>query len=235
MVHIEERPLSAFEENFLPGFDLAVEQHSRVGDVLFQLLAVAAIGFVDLREVQGFLFQDRLEVDVLLLDVAAQLVAERRPVEKIDKTDAGSGDLVFVGRADAATGSADFSLAPESLPGLIDGLVVGHDQVGLVADPEQRVLQQVASCSEPADLLEQHLRIDHDAVADHAELARVKSAGWDQVQDRFFAVDDERVAGVVAALKTDDDVRVPAEEVDDLAFALVSPLSPDDSDVSHFK
>jgi hypothetical protein len=61
----------------------------------------------------------------------------------------------------------------------------------------------------------------------------VKGAGGDQVQDRLFALDDQRVAGVIAALEADYDIGILGEEVDDLPFALVSPLSSDNSDVGH--
>jgi hypothetical protein len=41
------------------------------------------------------------------------------------------------------------------------------------------------------------------------------------------------VTGVVAALESDDDVGILREEIDDLAFAFVSPLRPYDCDVGH--
>jgi hypothetical protein len=41
------------------------------------------------------------------------------------------------------------------------------------------------------------------------------------------------MAGVVAALKAHDDVRVVGEEIDDLALAFVTPLRPDDNDIRH--
>ena len=53
------------------------------------------------------------------------------------------------------------------------------------------------------------------------------------MQDRLFSVDDEGVAGIIAALKSDYDIRVLGEEVDDLTLALISPLSSDDSYVGH--
>jgi len=41
------------------------------------------------------------------------------------------------------------------------------------------------------------------------------------------------VAGVVAALKTHDDVRAMAEPIDDLAFTFVAPLSADNNYACH--
>jgi hypothetical protein len=53
------------------------------------------------------------------------------------------------------------------------------------------------------------------------------------VQDGFLAVHDQRVTGVIAALKTHDNVGLAGEKVDDFAFALVAPLGADDCDVCH--
>ena len=43
----------------------------------------------------------------------------------------------------------------------------------------------------------------------------------------FCPSDEDRVAGVVAALRADDDVRLLGQHVDDLAFAFVAPLGAD--------
>ena len=92
-------------------------------------------------------------------------------------------------------------------------------------------LWQMALGFERVDFLDQDLRIDDHAVADDAELVRVQRAGRDQVEDGLLAVDDQRVAGVVAALEADDDIGVVGEQIDDLALALVAPLGADDCDV----
>jgi len=51
------------------------------------------------------------------------------------------------------------------------------------------------------------------------------------MKDGFLAVDDERMTGVVTALVADDNVRVAGEQIDDLAFAFVTPLGADDCDI----
>ncbi|MNC94513.1 hypothetical protein D3C83_113870 [compost metagenome] len=84
---------------------------------------------------------------------------------------------------------------------------------------------------ERVNLVDQDFRIDDHAIADDAELVRVEGAGRDQMQDRFLAVDHQRMAGVVAALKADDDIGVAGKQIDDLAFTLVAPLGTDDCDV----
>ena len=48
-----------------------------------------------------------------------------------------------------------------------------------------------------------------------------------------LVADDQRVAGVVAALEAHHHVGAAGEPVDDLALALVAPLGADDGDVTH--
>ena len=86
------------------------------------------------------------------------------------------------------------------------------------------------SCGE---LLDQHLRVDDDAVADDAALAGVEDPGRDEVELPLVAVAHDRVAGVVAALEAHDRVGPLGEQVGDLALALVAPLGADDHDSRH--
>ena len=58
----------------------------------------------------------------------------------------------------------------------------------------------------------------------------MQNSGRDEVQDGFFTIDDDRMAGIVPALKTYDGVDAIGQHVDDLAFAFVTPLSADDDD-----
>ena len=53
-----------------------------------------------------------------------------------------------------------------------------------------------------------------------------------QLQRRLAALDDQRVAGVVAALEAHHALRVVGQPVDDLALAFVAPLGADDDDVA---
>ena len=57
--------------------------------------------------------------------------------------------------------------------------------------------------------------------------------GRQQAQLVADAVDDERVAGIVAALEAHDDVGALRQPVDDLALAFVAPLRSDDDHIRH--
>ncbi len=78
----------------------------------------------------------------------------------------------------------------------------------------------------------QRLRREHHAVADEAVDVAAQDARGNQVQHGLLAADDQRVAGVVAALEAHHALRVVGEPVDDLALALVAPLGADDDDVA---
>ncbi len=81
-----------------------------------------------------------------------------------------------------------------------------------------------------ADFFLQRGRRQHDAIADQAQHAFAQDAGRDQVQHRLLALDDERVAGVVAALETRDGADAFGQQIDDLAFAFVAPLRAENDD-----
>ena len=83
------------------------------------------------------------------------------------------------------------------------------------------------------DLADEVPGIEHHAVADDAELARAHHARGQQRQLVGLVADDERVAGVVAALEAHDDVGALRQPVDDLALALVAPLGADHHHIRH--
>src|SRR4051794_41918203 len=86
---------------------------------------------------------------------------------------------------------------------------------------------------QPLDLAGENSRVDDDAVADRADLARVEDPRGDQVELEGLTVADDRVAGVVSALKADHDIGLLREQVGDLALALVAPLGADYDDSRH--
>ena len=83
------------------------------------------------------------------------------------------------------------------------------------------------------DLIQQRVRVEHHAVADHRKFSRPHDAGRQERQFVGGAVDDQRMAGIMAALKADDDVGLFGEPVDDLAFAFVAPLGADHDNICH--
>src|SRR5205823_6675934 len=129
---------------------------------------------------------------------------------------------------DPAPRRPDLELPELPLAFLVQQHVVRHDQVGVGRDPQPADVDPAPP--QVLDLADQHPRVDHDTVADDALLARVEDPGGDQVELELVTVADDRVAGVVAALKAHDDVRALGEKVGDLPLPLVTPLGADDDD-----
>ena len=87
---------------------------------------------------------------------------------------------------------------------------------------------------QPGQLLQQHARVDHHAVADHVLHAGREDARRDEVQREVLAVGEHhRVAGVVAALVAHHPLHGAPEQVGGLALALVAPLGADQHDRRH--
>src|SRR5262249_6391017 len=82
-------------------------------------------------------------------------------------------------------------------------------------------------------LAQQRMRVENHAVTDHRKLSRPDHARWQQGQLIGLAVNYQRMAGIMAALKTDHDVGLLGEPIDDLAFALVAPLRANHDDICH--
>ena len=70
----------------------------------------------------------------------------------------------------------------------------------------------------------------HHAVADQAQRVVAQDAGGDQVQDGLLAVDDQGMAGVVAALEAHDRADFLGQQIDDLALAFIAPLGTENDD-----
>jgi hypothetical protein len=78
------------------------------------------------------------------------------------------------------------------------------------------------------------MRIDHDAIADDGELAGTHDAGRQKRKLVADAIDDKRMAGIMAALISHDDICPLGQPVDNLAFAFVAPLRADHHNIRHF-
>jgi hypothetical protein len=168
---------------------------------------------------------------VLFPEHEVELLPQDALIEQVLHPDPHPRDLVAVGRADAAAGGADPRVAQEPLADLVQGPVVGHDQVRVGADEQPFAAH--APLFQAVDLLEEHAGVDDDAVADDRRDPRGQHAGRQDVQRVTFFVDDDGVAGVVAALVPDDILNAVTEQVRCLALTLVAPLSADQHDGGH--
>ena len=144
---------------------------------------------------------------IMMGEQAIDLVVERIRIGEVHQPDRPPRDLVLVGRADAALGGAD--LGPAGVPRFAMGVEFAmqrQDQRDVLGDLEvcRRHLDPLAA--QFLDLLDEMIGIEDDAIADDRQLSRANDAGGKQRKLIGLAVDHERVAGVVAALKPHDHV-----------------------------
>ena len=97
-----------------------------------------------------------------------------------------------------------WSLPELRLARVVEQHVVRHDQVRVGGDAQAAEVDPGAGAARRSP--RSAPRVDHDAVADRAQLAGVEDPRRDQVELERLAVADDRVAGVVAALEADHQV-----------------------------
>ena len=163
------------------------------------------------------------------VDLGRQVVG----IGEVHEPDRPAPDLVLVGGADAAPCRADPGPGAGVLTQGVELAVHGQDQRAIVGDAKVVAGHCDTLVSQAPDLGHQGVRVQHDAVADHRELAGAHHPGGQQRELVDGIADDQRVAGIVAALEAHDDVGLFREPVDDLALALVAPLGADDDHIRH--
>jgi hypothetical protein len=172
---------------------------------------------------------------VVMGEQTVDLGRQRLEIGEIHHPDRAAADLVLVGRADAAPRGADLGagIRRRVLAQRVELAVQRQDQRGVVGNAKIVGIDDDALGGQPVDFADQRMRVDHHAIADDGELARTDDARGQERQLVADTVDDQRVAGIVAALEADHHVGAFRQPVDNLAFSLVTPLRPDDNHVGH--
>ena len=154
---------------------------------------------------------------------------ESLTILRVAPANAASGDIVHVGRANSAPGSAD---GPSS--NTITQDVPRQNEMCLVTD-QQAGMGPAQPRFEGRELITQHNRVDYDAVADDAGLVRVKNSRGQQVKGVALVVHHHRMTCIVTALVTNHrrEARLGGQRVNNLALALITPLSAQNHQVSH--
>ncbi|ELZ60995.1 hypothetical protein C467_01933 [Halorubrum hochstenium ATCC 700873] len=212
----------------------AVDGHPLVGEALADR-GVPLVEGVDVERVGAAVVIEVEPVHVLderalLRDDVLQFLAEHVGVEQVGDPDPAPARLVLVGRTDAAAGRADrvagVVVGLDLLLDAVEHAVIRHDDVRAAGDADVRVEPPLAQV---VDLREQRLGVDDAAVSQDSD-GPADRAARNQRELVLRAAFDDGVAGVVAALITDYDVRVPSPSVDERALALVAELGADDGE-----
>ena len=230
-IDVEQCALSALEQNVGASFAQPVQDGDNVRNHRPQLLGSGR------ALVESGLIIDRIgleivgEHEVVVIHDFRQPRREVVPVEKITQPDAAPRHLVLVCGADAAPRGADLLAAARGLAREVKPGVVRQDEGAGGADA-QPLANRHAAGLQAVDFLQQGMRLEHHPVADQALHAGTEDAGRDQMQHGLGAADDQGVAGVMSALETHNRRSLLGEEIDDLAFAFVTPLGADHDDVA---
>ena len=150
---------------------------------------------------------------------------------QITDADGAATDFVFVSGADPAPRRADLE-GRCIFAQAIEVAVERKDQRAGFGNVEVFGGDRHALSGEFRDFIAEMPRIEHDTIADNRKRPTHNATGQ---QAKFIngAIDDERVPGIMPALKADDDVCARREQIDDLAFALIAPLRADYGDIGH--
>jgi hypothetical protein len=167
----------------------------------------------------------------LALDQERQLRAEASGVSQVARAQSHSRHFVHVAGADAAAGGPNRLATAPRLLGPIQQQVEGQHQVGALA--HQQPVRAHAARVQHAQLLQQNRGVQGHAAADHAGRVGVEDARGHQVQREAPLGVDDRVAGVVAALRPNGYLGARRQQVDDLPLALVAPLPAHDGNNWH--
>ena len=153
---------------------------------------------------------------------------------QVHEPDRAASHLVFVGWPDATFGGSD--LHRFDICGFAVGVefaVQAKDQRHVFGDLQIVGRDLDALRCELGDFVHQMMRIEDDAIADDRELSGPHDARGQQRELIDIVVDDERMPGIVAALKAHHDVGLERQPIDDLALAFVAPLGADHHHIRH--
>ena len=171
--------------------------------------------------------------DIVMRRHRLELAAKRLFTGKVTKPNSAACHLVLIGRANAAAGGADLAGTAHRLTRMIDSLVKRQDQRGGVGDNKAVRADLGPLAAKLGNFLDQMHRVDDNAVADDRQLAGAHNAGRQKRQLVFHPADDKRMAGIMATLKTDNDVGAARQPVHNLALAFIAPLGADYGHVCH--
>ena len=136
MINIKECPLGALEKQSSALFHQRMDQHRGFGDKRLDALKIPEIFLLDRNRIEA-LIRGLIEVGqqrVFFGNDFLQSGQQRFRMPQVPHPDSPSSNFVFVGRADSASGGADFFLSLILFAKLVDQPMPGHDQVAAGTD-----------------------------------------------------------------------------------------------------
>ena len=230
-IDIKHRALGAFEEHAAIASLHLLQQSGHVGNK--RLHPFGKTGQATQFLVQGHRLGRVVlaKQEIVQIEQVGQPLAQLLRLEQVRQAQRPPRRLVFVGGTDTPPGGTDGLGTERPLPRMIQRLVRGKDQGTRRRQPET-LIHGNALVHQPVHLVHQRFKTQHHAVADHAVDPGSKDAGRNQVQNGPFAVDDQRMPGIVPSLEANHGVGTLGKQIHDGALALIAPLRADYDDVS---
>ena len=171
-----------------------------------------------------------LEQEVVVVEYFAELGCKVFADKEIGHFQGTTRDFVFISRTDAAPGRTDCGRAFGFFSREIECGMRRQDQraIGAYLEPLEN---GNTACNQRIRFLDEGIKREYHAVANKAAYVVAQNSGRYQVQYGLFAVDDQRVTGIMATLESRDGGRAVRQQIDNFTFALVTPLRANDNDV----
>src|SRR5258708_6135389 len=81
-----------------------------------------------------------------------------------------------------------------------------------------------AGVTQHSNFFQESQRIEHHPVANHGATASAQHSARNQLENKFLALDNDGMAGVVSSGVTGNNGKVLGKDVNDFAFAFIAPL-----------
>jgi hypothetical protein len=231
VIRIAERAQLAFGQDILPGGQGLIHDRGGVDDHRFDLLALfQKLGDELVGADPRFLVQ-MFEQDVLDGKRLFQPGAQARFVVEIGHLHPELGVFVRIKGRHTFFSRTKLAVGQPLLLVFVEEEVEGKNDLGPVRNAYCR--RGDVPLLKTLEFLEQGRDIQSHARTDDVHRMGIENARRQKVQYRFPEVVDDGVAGIVAALKSNDDVRLGGQKVRDFAFAFVAPIGAHDRSNGH--
>ena len=133
--------------------------------------------------------------------------------------------LIGIERCDAALGGTKGLRSQTGFFHAVQCFVVRHNDLAAVGDEDIR--HRNALFRYRLELVDEVFNGERNAVANDIEDVLSKNTGGQLMQSKATVIGDDRVAGVAAALETNNDIGIFRQNIGDFAFSFVAPAGAD--------
>ena len=225
IVQIQQHALSALEEELLARLLGLVNHEGGIRHHGSQLFAIAQIVLQHLVIIQGLAAVNLRNQLVFLRQNRFELLGKAVLIQQVHHAEADPAGLIRIAGANAVFGGADYLIPQALLRKPVQHLVIGHDEMGPVAD--EKIVRLNALFVQICDFVEQGARVYDHAVADNGRLPRRKNARRNGAQLKLHPVYIDGVSRVISPLIPDDHIGLCRQKIYKSAFAFVAPLGPE--------